>query len=70
MTILSGWGRNPTVTGRERQSEDLARLCREAELTRGLGRSYGDASLPARAGGWVAGSRRAGCNCSSRTDGC
>jgi FAD/FMN-containing dehydrogenase len=61
MTMLSGWGRTPWVMGHERLSEDLASACRDAALTRGLGRSYGDASLPARSGGIVAGSRRADC---------
>jgi FAD/FMN-containing dehydrogenase len=43
---LSGWGRFPVVEGYERQGEDLAQLARGAILSRGLGRSYGDASLP------------------------
>jgi FAD/FMN-containing dehydrogenase len=42
---LSGWGRT-SVPGRERRSEDLARVSVGAALSRGLGRSYGDASLP------------------------
>jgi len=42
---LSGWGRVP-VPGQELRSEDLARLTSDAVLTRGLGRSYGDSSLP------------------------
>lgn len=42
---LSGWGRLP-VPGRELRSEDLDRLTRDAVLTRGLARSYGDSSLP------------------------
>ena len=42
---LSGWGRL-AVPGQERRSEDLERLTRDAVLTRGLGRSYGDSSLP------------------------
>ena len=45
--MLSGWGRWPVVPGQELLSEDLASLTRDANLTRGLGRSYGDASLPA-----------------------
>ena len=44
--MLSGWGRWPVVPGHELLSEDLAALTRDANLTRGLGRSYGDASLP------------------------
>jgi decaprenylphospho-beta-D-ribofuranose 2-oxidase len=42
---LSGWGRL-SVPGRELRSEDLDRLTRDAVLTRGLARSYGDSSLP------------------------
>jgi FAD/FMN-containing dehydrogenase len=43
---LSGWGRT-FVPGREVRSEELSRITRSASLSRGLGRSYGDASLPA-----------------------
>ncbi len=43
--MLWGWGRLP-APGREVRSEHLAALCRDLPLTRGLGRSYGDASLP------------------------
>jgi FAD/FMN-containing dehydrogenase len=43
--MLSGWGRVP-VPGREVRSEDLEALTRDAVLCRGLGRSYGDSSLP------------------------
>jgi FAD/FMN-containing dehydrogenase len=42
---LSGWGQL-AVSGRELRSENLERLTRDAVLTRGLGRSYGDSSLP------------------------
>src|SRR5262245_20570452 len=42
---LSGWGRLP-VPGHELRSEDLKSITRDAVLTRGLGRSYGDSSLP------------------------
>src|SRR5262245_15548209 len=42
---LSGWGRQ-FAPGQELRSEDLDRLTRDAVLTRGLGRSYGDSSLP------------------------
>jgi FAD/FMN-containing dehydrogenase len=52
---LSGWGLIG-VPGREVRSEDLAELTRDAVLTRGLGRSYGDASLPPPDRDWVAGS--------------
>jgi FAD/FMN-containing dehydrogenase len=43
--MISGWGRVP-VPGREVRSEDLEALTRDAVLCRGLGRSYGDSSLP------------------------
>jgi decaprenylphospho-beta-D-ribofuranose 2-oxidase len=57
--VLSGWGRCPVVSAREIRSEDLVALTRDVALTRGLGRSYGDASLPATTGERVAGSRLA-----------
>ncbi|HEX3698132.1 MAG TPA: FAD-binding oxidoreductase [Polyangia bacterium] len=44
---LSGWGRSPVVPGHEVRSEDLARVTVGHPLSRGLGRSYGDSSLPA-----------------------
>ncbi|HXV75224.1 MAG TPA: FAD-binding oxidoreductase [Candidatus Polarisedimenticolaceae bacterium] len=59
MRAISGWGRYPVVLADERVDEDLARITLGASLTRGLGRSYGDASLPAVAGAVVAGSRLA-----------
>lgn len=43
---LSGWGRT-YLPGVEERSEDLARASVARPLSRGLGRSYGDASLPA-----------------------
>ena len=46
LTALAGWGNYPVVQGCERRSEDLERITRDAVLTRGLGRSYGDSSLP------------------------
>lgn len=46
---LSGWGRIP-APGREIGSERLASVTLGAALCRGLGRSYGDSSLPARPG--------------------
>jgi FAD/FMN-containing dehydrogenase len=56
---LSGWGRMPVVTGHELRSEDLERITRDVPLTRGLGRAYGDAALPAAPDTLVAGSRLA-----------
>ena len=48
MTVeMSGWGRL-SAPGVEVQSEDLASATQGATLSRGLGRSYGDSSLPAR----------------------
>jgi decaprenylphospho-beta-D-ribofuranose 2-oxidase len=47
-SYLSGWGRT-FLPGREVRSEDLEHITRRATLSRGLGRSYGDASLPATA---------------------
>jgi decaprenylphospho-beta-D-ribofuranose 2-oxidase len=44
---LAGWGRMPVVPGIERRSEDLRALTTAQPLSRGLGRSYGDSSLPA-----------------------
>lgn len=58
MSTLAGWGRLPEP-GTEVVGEDLERLTIDAALTRGLGRSYGDASLPATAADRVAGSRLA-----------
>lgn len=43
---ISGWG-NVKVPGTEVRSEELRKVARGASLTRGMGRSYGDASLPA-----------------------
>ncbi len=43
--MLSGWGRLPRP-GKEIFSEDLRALSRNAVLSRGLGRSYGDSALP------------------------
>jgi len=55
---LTGWG-GPAVPGREVVSEDLAAVARDAVLTRGLGRSYGDSSLPPPGVERIAGSRLA-----------
>lgn len=52
---LCGWGMYPRVQGRQRLSENLERITDGAILTRGLGRSYGDASLPPPGGAPVAG---------------
>jgi decaprenylphospho-beta-D-ribofuranose 2-oxidase len=59
MQELSGWGRVPRVPGVEATPEDLERGSEGATLSRGLGRSYGDASLPATPGGSVMSTRRA-----------
>ncbi len=45
LSMLSGWGRH-SAPGRERFGEDLERISADVSLSRGLGRSYGDASLP------------------------
>ncbi len=45
----------PVVVGREIRSEQLEAITRAVPLTRGLGRAYGDAALPAAADGVVAG---------------
>ena len=50
---LGSWG-GVVVPGSERRSENLEHITRGAALSRGLGRSYGDSSLPA-AGAAVAG---------------
>jgi FAD/FMN-containing dehydrogenase len=43
--LLRGWG-GIGVPATERRSEDLVALTKDAVLCRGLGRSYGDSSLP------------------------
>src|SRR5262245_57060480 len=55
-TALTGGGNYPVVEGRERRSENLERITEGVALTRGLGRSYGDASLPSGNGRPLAGS--------------
>jgi FAD/FMN-containing dehydrogenase len=45
---LAGWGRHPRARGAVLRSEDLERITRDASLSRGLGRAYGDAALPAK----------------------
>lgn len=57
-STLAGWGRL-VVPGREVLSENLESNTRGAALSRGLGRSYGDSSLPAHASDRVAGTRLA-----------
>ncbi|MFT3926246.1 MAG: FAD-binding oxidoreductase [Myxococcales bacterium] len=52
---LSGWGRT-FLPGEEKRSEQLIEVTAGSSLTRGLGRSYGDASLPAPGVQQVAGS--------------
>ncbi|MCB9661651.1 MAG: FAD-binding oxidoreductase [Sandaracinaceae bacterium] len=42
---IAGWGRH-SVSGVELRSEDLESASQQVPLSRGLGRSYGDASLP------------------------
>jgi decaprenylphospho-beta-D-ribofuranose 2-oxidase len=44
---LSGWGHYPVALGRQLRGEDLAEITARARLSRGLGRAYGDAALPA-----------------------
>ncbi len=56
--MLSGWGR-VFGPGREVASEDIEAITREATLTRGLARSYGDSSLPHPDDGVVASCRLA-----------
>src|SRR4051794_36715752 len=53
---LTGWGRVPVVDGQEIRSEHLAELTERVPLTRGLGRAYGDAALPAPGDRIIAGS--------------
>jgi decaprenylphospho-beta-D-ribofuranose 2-oxidase len=53
---LSGWGRVPVVPGYQIRSENLEAITIDVPLTRGLGRAYGDAALPAPGDRRVAGS--------------
>lgn len=53
---LSGWGRMPVVPGYEARGEHLEPLTDGVPLTRGLGRAYGDAALPASGDTRIAGS--------------
>jgi FAD/FMN-containing dehydrogenase len=56
---LSGFGHVPIVPGREVRAESLEQITRDVPLTRGLGRAYGDAALPAPGDDTVAGTRLA-----------
>jgi decaprenylphospho-beta-D-ribofuranose 2-oxidase len=51
---LVSWG-GVSVRGSERRSENLERITNGAALSRGLGRSYGDSSLPASENGATVG---------------
>jgi FAD/FMN-containing dehydrogenase len=53
---LAGWGRVPVVPGYQVRSEDLEAITVDVPLTRGLGRAYGDAALPAPGDVRIAGS--------------
>ena len=55
---IAGWGNVP-VPGHERLTEDLEAATRGAVLCRGLGRSYGDSSLPPPGAREVVGTRLA-----------
>ena len=46
---LTGWGRHARAQALERRGESLERISCGASLSRGLGRAYGDAALPAGA---------------------
>jgi decaprenylphospho-beta-D-ribofuranose 2-oxidase len=52
--MLTSWG-GLAARGFERQSENLEPITSGAALSRGLGRSYGDSSLPASDRDGVAG---------------
>ncbi|MBN1610928.1 MAG: FAD-binding oxidoreductase [Polyangiaceae bacterium] len=56
--MLAAWGRLP-APGRELLGDDLESSSTGAALARGLGRSYGDSSLPARADDKLVGTRLA-----------
>jgi len=56
---ISGWGLHPVIDAYEVEGEDLEEITRDVVLTRGMGRSYGDASLPPEADLRVANTRRA-----------
>lgn len=50
---LTGWGRWPAASARVAAPEDLRAFSGDVALTRGLGRSYGDAAVPSRDGALV-----------------
>lgn len=56
MNTLAGWGRLPEP-GSEILDDDLESLTRGAVLCRGMGRSYGDSSLPANPSDRIANTR-------------
>ena len=59
LTKFAGWGRCPILEGRRIESEDFEAITKCVHLSRGLGRSYGDAALPAQPDDIVAVSTRA-----------
>src|SRR5262245_35661248 len=58
-TKIAGWGRLPVALGHEVVPEELEAASAGVQLARGLGRSYGDASLPAASSDRVLCTRRA-----------
>jgi len=56
LTPISGWGRQPVIEAEELRFEELERITQDVVLSRGLGRSYGDSSLPPARGDRVANS--------------
>ena len=58
-TRLSGWGHYPVVEGCEIRGENLEAITQGVVITRGLGRSYGDSSLPPPGACRVAGAQLA-----------
>ena len=59
MNMAFGWGRYPMRPARECASEDLELAARQARISCGLRRSYGDASLPAASTDLVCNTTRA-----------
>jgi FAD/FMN-containing dehydrogenase len=58
---LAGWGNYPVAEAYEVFGENLEAITADVVLTRGLGRSYGDASLPPPEDGAVANATLADC---------